>query len=262
MTVSLAARLTQQDVLVGAVLNMVNTTMVEVICKAGADFLFLDFEHGLKDFTELGAALLAAELHDTPTLVRVGERSPNLVARILDAGASGILFPHVSSAAEATDFVSWCRYAPKGLRGSGFSRAGIGHQGNEFERRGQMNDAVACFMIVEDLAGANQLKQILEVDGVTGIAIGPGDLSMQLGVDRWDHPAVTEVLERMAGLVAVTPHRALMRLALNVSDCASLANSGANMLLLTHDVQLVGSMYRDMFKSFSASASRQEGSMA
>jgi hypothetical protein len=130
-------RLTNGEVLKGAVINITHPTLVEVVCEAGADFLFLDFEHGLRDYNDIGQAIIAAELHKVPTLVRLGERSLNLTERILDAGANGFLFPHVETAEEAAELVSWCRYKPSGVRGSGFARASISYSGNEYERRQQ-----------------------------------------------------------------------------------------------------------------------------
>lgn len=109
-------RLNNWEVLKGAVINIAHPTMVEVVCEAGADFLFLDFEHGLRDYNDIGQAIIAAELHKVPTLVRLGERAANLTERILDAGASGFLFPHVETAEEAAELVSWCRYKPLGIR--------------------------------------------------------------------------------------------------------------------------------------------------
>jgi len=258
VTGRLQQRLAADEVLFGAVLNMTNTTMVEVCCAAGADFLFLDFEHGLKDYSSIAEGLIAAELHGVPTLVRIGERSPDLVARMLDGGATGILFPHVSSATEAEDLVSWCRYAPLGKRGSGFSRAGL-RNGNEYDRRQQASRDVVCMMIVEDLEGAKDLPAILAVDGVTGVAIGPGDLSMQLGVDDWNHPAVREVLDGMAATVAACPGKALMRLSLTPAAGAANVASGTNMVLLTHDVHLVGAMYRQTFDEFASAVPDRPG---
>ena len=175
--------------------------------------------------------------------MRIGERSQNLVARLLDAGAAGILFSHVSTASEAEQFVSWCRYQPAGIRGSGVARGFLRDKGNEYERRQRANRDVVCMMIVEDLAGIQNLEAILGVDGVTGVAIGPGDLSMQLGVDRWDHPRVQEVLEGMAAIVRRTADRALLRLCLARDEVQNQMRSGANMLLLTHDVHLIKAMY-------------------
>ena len=243
-------RLAAGDTLVGAVINIVHPTMIELCCGAGADFLFLDFEHGLRDFSDIANGLIVAEMCGVPALVRIGEKSENLVARILDAGAAGILFSHVSTAEEAEQLVSWCRYKPLGVRGSGVARGFLRHQGAEYDRRQQASRDVVCMMIVEDLKGAENLEAILAVDGVTGVAIGPGDLSMELGVDRWDHPKVQQMLDQMAATVRKVPGRGLLRLCLSQDEAPALMASGANMLLITHDVHLIKDMYGRLMADF------------
>jgi 2-keto-3-deoxy-L-rhamnonate aldolase RhmA len=241
-------RLANGEILKGAVINIAHPTMVEVVCQSGADFLFLDFEHGLRDYNDIGQAIIAAELHKVPTLVRLGERSANLVERMLDAGATGFLFPQVETAEEAAELVSWCRYKPLGVRGSGFARASISYSGNEYERRQQASKNVVCIMIVESLKGKENLSKILAVEGVTGVAIGPGDISMELGVSDWKHPKVVQVLDEMAAVVKSFPNKAFLRLALTPDEAVKNVASGANMILLTHDWQLIKGMYSGLFK--------------
>lgn len=249
---SINDRLRAGEILKGAVVNICHPTMIELLGAAGADFLFVDFEHGLRGLGDIAQGLIAADVRRTPALVRLGERSANLVARMLDGGAAGFLFPHVETAEEAAELVSWCRYQPAGIRGSGFARASLGHPGSEFDRRQQANQDVTCIMIVESLKGKANLRDILEVDGVTGVAIGPGDLSMELGISDWKDPRVIALLDEMSETVRSFPGRALLRLALTPEDAGPLAADGANMILLSHDVALVGQMYKSLFAAIEA----------
>jgi len=246
MTRQIKARLERGDILIGAVINMTNPTMIELVCGAGADFLFLDFEHGLRDYSDIQGALIAAELCDTPALVRMGERNPNLVERMLDAGAAGLIFPHVQTAEEAAELVSWCRYKPLGTRGSGLARGFLRHQGHEYDRRQQANQEVACFMIVEDLAGAKNLDAILGVEGVTGVAIGPGDISMELGAKHWSDPRVCQVLDDMAATIRHHAAAGHLRLCLDPNDMPALKEAGANMVIVNHDAHLIKAMYHNL----------------
>lgn len=246
--VMLKDRLNNGEVLKGAVINIAHPIMIETVCAAGADFLFLDFEHGLRDYNDIGQAIITAELSSVPTLVRLGERSANLVERMLDGGAAGLIFPHVETAEEAAELVSWCRYKPLGVRGSGFARASINHHGNEYDRRQQASKDVVCIMIIENLKGKENLSKILAVEGVTGVAIGPGDLSMELGVNSWKHPKVIQALDEMASVVKSVPNRSLLRLALTPDEAVKHVNSGANMIILTHDWQLIKNTYSGLFE--------------
>jgi len=166
---------------------------------------------------------------------------------MLDAGAAGIIFPHVRTADEARELVSWCRYKPLGIRGSGLAREALRHQGNEYQRRQQASADVVCIMIVEDLEGSRNLAEIIAVEGVTSIAIGPGDLAMEIGADRWDDPRVTQKLGEMAAIVRNHKNVGLLRLCLEKSEIPDLVASGANMIILNHDAHLIKIMYKDMF---------------
>lgn len=243
---NLKARLAAGEILLGPILDIVEPTMIELICGAGADFLFLEFEHNLRDFSTIAEGLRTAEIYSVPALVRVGERSHNLAERMLDAGAAGIMFPHVTTPDEAKELVSWCRYKPAGQRGSGVTRAFLRHYGNEYERRQRANDDVVVIAIIEDLEGARNLEAILAVDGLTGVAIGPGDLAMDLGVDDWNHPKVTELLDQMTSIVRKVPGRALMRLCWHPEEAVKLAAAGVNMMMINHDVHLIKAMYRSL----------------
>jgi 2-keto-3-deoxy-L-rhamnonate aldolase RhmA len=250
-TKNIKERLQNGEILKGAVINIAHPIMIETVCAAGADFLFLDFEHGLRDYNDIGTSIMAAQLSGVPTLVRLGERSANLVERMLDGGAAGFIFPHVETAEEAAELVAWCRYKPLGVRGSGFARASIPFKGIEYDRRQQASKDVVCIMIIENLKGKENLAKILAVEGVTGVAIGPGDLSMELGVSDWKHPKVTKILDEMAVIIKSFPKSAFLRLALMPDEAVQHVASGANMIIVTHDWQLIKNMYAGLFKDIS-----------
>jgi 2-dehydro-3-deoxyglucarate aldolase len=127
------------------------------------------------------------------------------------------------------------------------TRASLGDAGNELIRRQQASDDVVCLMVVEDQAGASHLEEILSVEGVTGAAIGPGDLSMELGVDSWDHPSVTQLLDAMAATVRRHTGSALLRLGRTPEEASRMVASGANLVLMNHDVLLIQAMYAGLF---------------
>jgi 2-keto-3-deoxy-L-rhamnonate aldolase RhmA len=164
---------------------------------------------------------------------------------MLDAGAAGFLFPHVSSVAEAAELVSWCQYKPVVYA----ARASLRHEGKEHERRGRAHDDVVCIMIVKSLDRKSNLSEILAVDGVTGVAIGPDGISMELGCADWNDPRVVQALTEMAGVAIGFPDRALPRLALTPDEAAAHVKGGANMILLNHDTSLIKGMYAGRFQS-------------
>jgi 4-hydroxy-2-oxoheptanedioate aldolase len=259
MRAGLKQRIESGDLLIGGTINIFNPAFIEMYCAAGADFIMLDLEHNLKDFTGVLSVIMTADLYQVPVIVRPGEHSSNLVGRLLDAGAAGMVFPQVGTAKEAAELVSWCRYKPQGVRALGYARSWALHQANDPPQRRQANNDVVCLMVIEDLEGARNLTEILNVDGVTGVAMGPGDLALEIGAATWDAPELTKLLGEMAATASAVPGKALMRFTLSGEQAGKNAQSGANMLILHHDVMLVKQMYTDLISTVRAGA-RQSAS--
>jgi 2-keto-3-deoxy-L-rhamnonate aldolase RhmA len=247
-------RIESGDLLVGGTINIFNPAFVEMYCVSGADFIMLDLEHNMKDFSGVQSVIMTADLYQVPVIVRPGEHSSNLVGRLLDAGAAGIVFPQVRTAEEAAELVSWCRYKPQGIRALGYARSWARHEANDPPQRQRANNDVVCLMVIEDLEGAKNMTDILNVDGVTGVAIGPGDLALEIGAATWDAPELTKLLSEMAATASAVPGKALMRFTLSGEQAAKNAQSGANMLILHHDVVLVKQMYANLVSTVRAGA--------
>lgn len=141
-------------------------------------------------------------------LVRVPSHDPALIGRALDLGAAGVIVPLVNTPAEAAAVVAACRYPPAGRRSYGPVRASLLY-GSDYAARA--NDAVSVFVMIETEQGLANLEAICDTPGLTGVFIGPIDLSYALGLPpQPDNPhpahvaAVTRILEacRRRGLVA------------------------------------------------------------
>jgi 2-keto-3-deoxy-L-rhamnonate aldolase RhmA len=159
--------------------------LVEIGLQAGPDLIVIDRQHGLWERATLEAAIGVAR-HRVPMIVRVAENSPQAVAEALDAGAVSALVPLVESAAEAQRAVACGRYPPVGTRSAGGVRpllAGMEAMKNDGER-------VAIGVMIETVAGVEQVEAIAAVAGVGYLFIGTGDLALSRG----EVPA--EVIER------------------------------------------------------------------
>ena len=121
----LKSRLQGSERLLGVLLRMPAEELVEMCVVAGFDFILIDCEHGPADVSMLRGHLAAATMHGVPTLVRVGAEEPALVLRALDAGAAGIVAPHIDTPTQARALVDSAHYPPLGHRGfASYSRAG------------------------------------------------------------------------------------------------------------------------------------------
>ena len=153
----------------------------EMVARAGFDTVTVDLQHGLIDYQMALTMLQAVDGLGLPTLCRVPWNEPGIIMKALDAGFTGIICPMVNTRAEAERLAGSCRYAPAGHRSFGPTRAAQVH-GADYGRRA--NDVITTFAMIETAEAMANLDAILEVAGIDGVYIGPGDLGLSLG-----HPA-------------------------------------------------------------------------
>lgn len=182
MATSLKARIARGEQLLGALLRMPAEETIEMIGVAGLDFVMIDAEHGPAEVTVLRQHAVLAELHDVAVLVRVGSHEPALVLRALDAGAQGVVAPHVDTPAQAAALVDSAHYPPRGRRGfATYGRTGrFGTVSAADHLRDQDANTVVIVMI-ESPQGVSNTRDILRVPGVDGYFIGPADLRAASG---------------------------------------------------------------------------------
>jgi 2-keto-3-deoxy-L-rhamnonate aldolase RhmA len=113
----------------------------------------------------------------------------------LDAGADGIIVPHVGSADEAAQAVRFSKYPPMGSRSVGLARAhGYGTHFSTYLN--QANDAVAVVLQIEHIDAVKKIDEILSVDDIDALFIGPYDLSASMGLTgRVNDPAVVAAID-------------------------------------------------------------------
>lgn len=185
------------DHLVGTFVKTPATHPVEVIGSIGFDFVVIDEEHAPFDRVTIDNAILAARAVGTAALVRVAEPTAAKILSVLDDGATGILVPHVASAAKAREVVAAARYRG-GKRGfTNSSRAG-GFGARALWQHVDAADAeVTIIGMIEDPEALDQLDEILAVEGLDGVFIGRGDLTVALGARGMDAPEVEDACTRI-----------------------------------------------------------------
>jgi 2-dehydro-3-deoxyglucarate aldolase/4-hydroxy-2-oxoheptanedioate aldolase len=166
-------RLAAGETLVGTFLNLGSPLAAEVCARAGFDWLLVDLEHGAGTEAELIPTLQAIGGRCT-ALVRVEVNARPRFARALDAGADGVMVPHVDTAEEAAAAVRRMRYPPRGTRGvAHMNRAkgwGLG---------AEEGDAL-CLIQIETRGALEQAAAIAAADGIDVLFVGPSDLGAAL----------------------------------------------------------------------------------
>ncbi|MDW8131408.1 MAG: aldolase/citrate lyase family protein [Bryobacterales bacterium] len=168
--------------------------VVRLLSAAGFDFVFLDGEHGPFDMETLHAMIRACLERDVTPLVRVGELQYTLVARALDAGAQGIIFPRVESKALLAEAIRWTRFPPEGVRGYGLALPQLEYQSHSFaEIIEHVNANTQVVVQFETRTAIERREELLATPGVDVALIGPADLSISLGVPGdFEHPRLVE----------------------------------------------------------------------
>jgi 4-hydroxy-2-oxoheptanedioate aldolase len=172
----------------------------EVMANQGWDTLTVDMQHGVIDYGQMVPMLQAISTTPTVPIVRVPWLEPGIIMKSLDAGAYGIICPMINSREDAQRLVSYTHYAPRGSRSVGPVRANL-YGGSDYLSKA--NDTVVVFAMIETRQALDHLDDILSVEGLDAVYIGPSDLSMVLGCrpvfDDVDPPvaqAIAHILAR------------------------------------------------------------------
>ncbi len=175
---SLKQRLADGDRLLGVLLRVPGEELVEMAAVAGFDFVLIDGEHGPADVVELRRHVAFAQVHGVPSLVRVGSAEPALVLRALDAGAEGVVAPHVDTAEQARALVDSAHYPPVGHRGfATYGRSGRFGLADPREHQERLTDETLVIGMIESPLGVSQAEAVVAVEGLDGIMVGVADLA-------------------------------------------------------------------------------------
>lgn len=150
----------------------------ERIGRLGYDYVCFDAQHGMLGYEGILTGLTAVQAGGASVgLVRVGANEPYHIGRALDAGAAGVIVPLVNDADEAAAAVRATQYPPHGVRSYGPMRSGL----RIGPKPADSNDTVVCLAMIETAQGLANVEEICRVPGLTGVYIGPSDLTIAIG---------------------------------------------------------------------------------
>jgi 4-hydroxy-2-oxoheptanedioate aldolase len=234
----------------GAVVNgwlaIPSAFSAETMAHQGWDTLTVDLQHGVVDYQMAVNMFTAISTTQTVPMARVPWLEPGIIMKVLDAGAYAVICPMVNTREDAEKLVAWTHYAPRGTRSFGPIRALL-YGGGDYPK--YANDTIVVFAMIETKRALDNLDDILSVEGLDAIYIGPSDLSLQLGCtptfDDVDPPAaeaIDYILARakahgvVAGIHNGSPQAALRRIEkgfqfVTVSSDARLMAAGSQQIL-------------------------------
>jgi 4-hydroxy-2-oxoheptanedioate aldolase len=197
---SLKEKLAQGQTVIGAFVRVAAPSLVEICAYTGFDFVVLDAEHGPLGEETVENLVRAAELSGIPALVRVPDNVPSTILRFMDTGAMGVHVPEINTKEGAEAAVSGVKYQPEGHRGlAGVRASGYGQIEPLTEYVKAANAETMVVAHLENILGVKNIREILEVEGLDVIYMGPVDLSNSLGIPgQTSDPRVQEAVAAAA----------------------------------------------------------------
>ncbi|WP_227411727.1 HpcH/HpaI aldolase/citrate lyase family protein [Cryobacterium sp. BB736] len=212
-------------------------SVTEVLARVGVQVIVPDAEHAALDLADLEHLVRAGQAAGAHVVLRLPRADVGL-SRALDTGASGVIVPRVESAADAAQIVRYTRFPPVGERGLGAGRA-TAYALDLATHRSTANDALLVVAMVETRAGLQAVDEIVAVDGIDVIMVGPADLASSLGVDAGG-PEHSAAVERVMS-AALAAGRTVGIHCASVDDARRYHELGVDFLLIATDVAFLAS---------------------
>ncbi len=228
----------------GCWFNLADTIGAEIVGRAGFDWVLIDAEHGPNGIKDIAIQLQALEGLPTSAVVRAPVGETWVIKQILDAGAQSLLIPMVETVEEARNLVAAVRYPPIGRRGVGAFVARAAQFGTLSNYLQSADEQICLIVQLETKTGLSALDDILKVEGIDGVFIGPADLAADMGY--LGNPKADEVqktilnaLERISA-----SGKAAGILSLDDQDTEVYLSSGARFVGVASDVLTLNNALR------------------
>lgn len=227
-------RLVAGELVVGTFIKTPSGHATEILGDVGYDFVVVDQEHAPFGRVEIDQVLLAARAANTAGIVRVPSARASDLLSVLDCGAIGVLVPHVTSQAVAKEIAAACRYrgGKRGFsnspRAGGYGRLGIWDHLDA-------NDAqTTVIAMIEDPEAVDDIDSIVNVDGLDGVFIGRGDLTVAYGADSPAADEISRATEKIANS-AKAAGKAVLAMTAGGEDATWLQGLGVSGMIVASD---------------------------
>ena len=189
--------------LLGTITHAKSLPLIEALGYTGLDFVVFDMEHCAMGTDEMSRCLTAASAAGLKALVRVPDGSRSHILHMLDLGADGIIVPGITTVDQVRELIRHAKFMPLGNRGYCMTRDG-GWGYAEHSRDGlqaymdHCNRQTLLIPQCETVGCLNHIEEIMSLEGVDGVLIGPYDLSMDMGIPgQFDNPRHQEAITRI-----------------------------------------------------------------
>jgi 2-keto-3-deoxy-L-rhamnonate aldolase RhmA len=246
--------LNEGKVTFGSWATMIDPEVVEIAGLAGFDFCFIDMEHVSTDTLLVEHMIRAADATGITPIVRMADNNPKAILRVLEAGAQGIVVPHIMSGDDASRLVQAVRYPPVGTRGISPTSRSAQYSLVDFDNHmRESNREIMAIAFIEDKEAVEDFEAIVTTPGLDAVFIGPYDLAGSYGVPDGTNPPETvnaidhmfEVARRVGGAQIGIPvnHRMYNK------SAPELIDLGATMIVTAFDYSIIAQGMKQTIES-------------
>jgi 2-keto-3-deoxy-L-rhamnonate aldolase RhmA len=177
--------------------HLANPEVIRILAAAGFKWAFIDTEHGVFNPETLFQLCKTSQAVGFTPILRVTSLEYDLVARALDLGSHGVIFPRVEDPKVLEEAVSWSKFPPQGIRGYGMVGAHLDYEKVTMPQAiEQMNRETLVVLQIETKRAYEAREELLSVPGIDAVMVGPADLSISFGVPgEFQHPKMVEAME-------------------------------------------------------------------
>lgn len=192
-------RLRLGEALHGCWVNLGSLVSTEIVGLSGYDWVLVDLEHGAGDLHIMYHQLQILRACPTAPMVRIDDIRRPKVQQILDAGASGVMFPQVRTSQEAQAAVGMMYYPPTGTRGTAKMVRATGFGSRFDEYKGTLSEKLVGIIQIETLESVEHVDEIAALEGVDVLFIGPSDLTTAMNIPgQTTHPDYLAIVGKVA----------------------------------------------------------------
>lgn len=195
-------KLKNNELTIGSWITIGHSSIIEIMATAGFDWLVIDLEHSSISISKTQELIATIKANGMIALVRVYDNDKVIIKRVMDAGADGIVVPQINSYKDAKKVINSVHYPPTGSRGVGLSRAQNYGLGFDSYKDWLKNNSIIIAQI-EHKEAVENIEEIISLDSIDGIIIGPYDLSASYGIPgNFDEEIFLKAIEKVESACA------------------------------------------------------------
>lgn len=218
-------------------LSIGSSYSAEILAHLPYDAVTVDLQHGMFDVETALSMLQAISTTASVPMVRVAENNPSLIQKLLDMGAYGVICPMIDTREQCEAFVRAMRYPPEGERSFGPAR-GLLYGGDDYARGA--NEMLLSWAMIETKTALANVEEIAATEGLSGLYIGPSDLSMTLE-GSIATPLSSHIVKEVRRIIAVA-HAHRLRVGIfcpDVGFAREMVSLGCDLVTVMNDAGLL-----------------------